>query len=63
MDARAHMAYEEYMIRRDEEPHVRNEELSEYLDGYLIGFVTGTSDVSDDDSWNEYVSGAEELLH
>ena len=63
VDARAQMAYMDYLPGQTAALCERDEALSEYLDGYLIDFVTGRSDVSDDDVWNEYVSGSEGLIH
>ena len=62
VDARAQMAYVEYLPEPGDVSHERNEELSGYLDGWLMDFVTGEKDVSDDETWEEYVTGAEGYL-
>ena len=63
VDARAKMAYADYLPQNDVRAAGKDEKLSVYLDRYLADFVTGRSDISDDDVWNEYVSGAEGLIH
>ena len=62
VDARAQMAYMDYFVQEEGSLPQRNEELSEYLDGYMIMFVTGEKDITDDRVWNEYVSGAERII-
>ena len=62
VDARAQMAYMDYFVEAEGSLPERNEELSEYLDGYMIMFVTGEKDITDDRVWNEYVSGAERII-
>ena len=63
VDARAKMAYADYLPQSDVRAAGKDEKLSVYLDRYLADFVTGRSDISDDDVWNDYVSGAEGLIH
>ena len=62
VDARAQMAYMDYFVEAEGSLPERNEELSEYLDGYMIMFVTGEKDITDDRVWNEYVLGAERII-
>jgi ABC-type glycerol-3-phosphate transport system substrate-binding protein len=56
-DAMAQVAYADYYVQPDGEQPERNEELSEYLDGYMIRFVTGEKDIRNDNVWKEYVNG------
>ncbi len=63
VDARAQLAYMDFCIEHSGELSERNEELSEYLDSYMIMFVTGEKDIRSDAEWNKYVSGAEEIIH
>ena len=63
VDARAQMAYMEYLVQPGDAPRERNENLSAYLDGYMTDFVSGKKDITNDRIWDEYVAGAEEIMH
>ncbi len=63
VDARAQMAYIDCFAEPAGDVPERNEELSQYLDGYIVMFVTGEKDIGSDDEWNKYVSGAEGIIH
>ena len=62
VDARAQMAYLDCFVQAGDGLPERNEELSEYLDGYMIMFVTGEKDITDDGVWKKYVSDAERII-